>query len=148
MEIESIADRPDLLEALVELERQQWGDEWAEKVRQSTHRDALPTTYVATQGDELLGAAMLVYEDMTTRKDLSPWLGGVLVKPSHRQEGIGTALVEHAMEQARRMGISLLWLYTPASRKMYERLGWRYVSEEDYQGETVTIMRLDFSLPP
>lgn len=147
MKIESIADRLDLLDILVEWHRDQWGPEWAEQVRHSISRDGIPTIYVATDEDELLGSAMLVYEDMTTRKDLSPWLGGVYVEPSRRGQGIGTALVRHAMEQAGRMGISRLWLYTPASQSMYERLGWRYVSREDYLGETVTIMCLDLQDP-
>lgn len=143
MKIESIADRLDLLDTLAGWHRDQWGPEWAEYVCRSTLRDRIPTIYVATEGDELLGSAMLVDEDMTTRKDLSPWLGGVYVKPSRRGQGIGTALTRHAMEQAASMGIPLLWLYTPASRYMYERLGWQYVSEEDYLGENVTIMRLN-----
>jgi GNAT superfamily N-acetyltransferase len=143
MKIESIADHLDLLDTLVKWHRDQWGSEWAEYVNRSTLRDQIPTIYVATEGSELLGSAMLVDEDMTTRKDLSPWLGGVYVKPSRRGQGIGTALVKHAMEQAAKMGIPLLWLYTPASRYMYERLGWQYVSEEDYLGEKVTIMRLN-----
>lgn len=143
MKIESIAERLDLLDTLVGWHRAQWGPEWAEYVSRSTLRDHIPTIYVATEGNELLGSAMLVNEDMTTRKDLSPWLGGVYVKPSRRGQGIGTALTKHAMEQAAKMGIPLLWLYTPASRDMYERLGWQYVSEEDYLGENVTIMRLN-----
>lgn len=141
MKIESIADRLDLLDTLVGWHRDQWGPEWAEYVSRSTLRDQIPTVYVATEGDALLGSAMLVDEDMTTRKDLSPWLGGVYVTPSQRGRGIGTALTRHAMEQAAKMGIPLLWLYTPASRYLYERLGWQYVSEEDYLGENVTIMR-------
>ena len=143
MKIESIADRLDLIDPLVEMHRNQWGPEWAEQVRHSTLRDAIPTVFVATEGNELIGSAMLVDEDMTTRKDLSPWLGGVYVKPAYRGRGIGTALTKHAMEQAAKMGIPLLWLYTPTSRYMYERLGWDYVSEEGYLGENVTIMRLN-----
>lgn len=143
MKIENIADHLDLLDSLVEWHRNQWGPEWADQVRHSTSRERIPTIYVAIEEAELLGSVMLVDEDMTTRKDLSPWLGGVYVKPSRRGQGIGTALVRHAMGQAARMGIPRLWLYTPASRGLYERLGWRYVSEEDYLGENVTIMRLD-----
>lgn len=147
MKIESIAERLDLLDALVEMHRNQWGPEWAEQVRHSTRSDAIPTVYVATEGNELIGSAMLVNEDMTTRKDLFPWLGGVYVKPAFRGRGIGTALTRYAMEQAARMNIPLLWLYTPASRDMYERLGWKYVSEEEYLGENVTIMRLELGNP-
>lgn len=141
MKIESIADRLDLLDALVAWHRQEWGPEWADYVRRSTSRDRIPTTYAATEGGVLLGSAMLVDEDMATRKDLFPWLGGVYVAPSQRGRGVGAALALHAMTRAAEMGIPLLWLYTPASRRLYERLGWQYVSEEGYLGETVTVMQ-------
>lgn len=143
MKIQSIADRPDLRATLIEWHRNQWGSEWAAQVSHATLRDQIPAIYIATEGQELLGSAMLLDEDMITRKDLSPWLGGVYVTPSHRGQGIGTALVKHAMGKAAKMRLSPLWLYTPASRNLYERLGWHFVSEEEYLGENVAIMRLD-----
>ena len=143
MRIENIADHLDLLDTLAQWHGAQWGAEWADQVRQSTCRDHIPTIYIALDGDELLGSAMLVEKDMTTRTDLTPWLGGVYVKPGSRQHGVATALVRHAMGQAAGMGIQRLWLYTPASRKLYEELGWQFVMEEDYLGERVTIMQLD-----
>ena len=147
MKIESIADHLDLLDTLAQWHEKQWGAEWAEQVRQSTCRDRIPTIYIALDNNnELLGSAMLVARDMTTRTDLTPWLGGVYVKPSHRGQGIATALVSHAMNQARHMNIRHLWLYTPASRKLYEHLGWQYAVESDYLEEHVTIMQLDLAV--
>lgn len=145
MKIENIADHLDLMDTLAQWHEKQWGAEWAEQVRQSTCRECVPTIYIALNDNELLGSAMLVARDMTTRTDLTPWLGGVYVKPSCRGQGIATALVSHAMGQARLMNIPQLWLYTPASRKLYERLGWQFVMESDYLGEQVTIMRLDLT---
>jgi GNAT superfamily N-acetyltransferase len=143
MKIESIADHLDLLDTLAKWHKEQWGSEWAEQVRQSTCSDHIPTIYIALDNNELLGSAMLVARDMTTRPDLTPWLGGVYVKPSRRGQGVATALVTYAMNQARHMGIRQLWLYTAASRKLYEHLGWKYVMESDYLAERVTIMRIN-----
>jgi len=146
MKIESIVDHLDLLNTLAQWHEKQWGAEWAEQVRQSTCKDRIPTIYIALDNNELLGSAMLVARDITTRAGLTPWLGGVYVKPSRRGQGIATALVSHAMNQARHMHIRRLWLYTPASRKLYERLGWQRIMESDYLGEPVTIMRLDLDM--
>ena len=49
------------------------------------------------------------------------------VRADMRGRGIGRALLEAAVEQARELGISLLWLTTHAdtdSDRIYERLGW------------------------
>lgn len=143
MKIENIADHPDLMDTLAQWHEKQWGTVWAEQVRLSTCRERIPTIYIALDSDEPLGTAMLIERDMTTRTELTPWLGGVYVKPSRRGEGVATALVKHAMECAARMGIRQLWLYTPASRKLYELLGWQFEREEDYLGERVTIMRVE-----
>jgi GNAT superfamily N-acetyltransferase len=49
------------------------------------------------------------------------------VRGDLRGRGIGRALLEAAVERARELGISLLWLTTHAdtdSDRIYERLGW------------------------
>ena len=143
MKIASIADHVDLMDTVAQWHGDEWGAEWAAQVRESTCRDKIPTIFVALEDNDLLGTAMLVATDMTTRPDLTPWLGGVYVKPSRRREGIAGALVRHAMNEARRMNIRRLWLYTASSRTLYERLGWRFEMLADYEGEQVTIMRRD-----
>lgn len=75
MKIENIADHLDLLGTLAQWHEKRWGAEWAERVRQSTCRDRIPTIYIALDNNELVGSAMLVARDMTTRTDLTPWLG-------------------------------------------------------------------------
>lgn len=141
--IENISDHLDLLDTICEWHRQEWGDEWAEQVRHSINKNALPTIYVAIENDVPIGTAMLVNEDMLTHPEISPWLGGVFVRPEHRGRGIATALSRHAMNEAARLGVNRLWLYTVAARPLYERLGWVYQKEEDYLGEQATIMKCD-----
>src|SRR5690242_15674592 len=59
------------------------------------HLDAgsVPQTFVAVDGDQLLGSASLVAADLPSRGDLSPWLASVYVDPPFRNRGIGAALV-------------------------------------------------------
>ena len=100
--------------------------------------------HVAVDGDEPVGCASLIEHDMLTRPELSPWLAGVFVPREHRRRGIGAALVERVVAEARSLGVPRLYLYTPGSGTLYLRLGWSVVERTFYRelwGETeVTIM--------
>lgn len=85
---------------------------------------------------------MLVANDMETRPQWSPWLAGVVVAPEHRRRGIGAALAEHAVKEARALEFSTLYLYTFSTEKYYARLGWRLVERATYLGKPVPIMSL------
>lgn len=144
MRILNITECPEHLDTVVDWEGHEWGDAWGAQVRDSTAADRVPTIYVALADDHRpLGCAMLVGKDMTTRPDLTPWLGGVYVPPEHRRRGLATALSRHVMQRAQSLGIDQLWLYTLAARPLYERLGWQFAEMADYQGEQVTLMSVD-----
>jgi GNAT superfamily N-acetyltransferase len=151
MRIASIADHPHLIETIASWHWDEWGhadpdgslDAWTENLRRSSNRDRIPTIYVALDGDEPLGAVGLNEHDMSTRLDLSPWVSGVYVKPSARGRGVASALVRHAVREAKRMGIVRLYLYTGSARELYERLGWRVIEDDTYNGFPVTIMAID-----
>jgi GNAT superfamily N-acetyltransferase len=154
MRVESIADHLDLVDTIARWHWDEWGhhdpggtvESWAEGLRQRTNRDRVPTTYVALEGEELLGSATLVDNDMSTRPDLSPWVAGVYVKPERRGQGVGSALMRHVVYEAAEMGIEKLYLYTGGARVFYENLGWRYLESEYYEGRTVSIMEFDTAL--
>lgn len=146
--IENIAQHLDMLETITEWHRKEWGNDWAEQVRQSTNSNKIPTIYVAIEDGVPVGTAMLLDIDMTTHPELAPWLGGVYVAPEYRKRGIAAALSRHAMFEAARMGIKQLWLYTVSARRLYEKLGWEFHAEEDYLGERATIMKIDLNKLP
>jgi GNAT superfamily N-acetyltransferase len=91
-----------------------------------------------------VGCASLVEHDMLTRPELSPWLAGVFVPREHRRRGIGAALVERVVQEARSLGVQRLYLYTPGFGALYLRLGWSVLERTFYRelwGNTeVTIM--------
>jgi N-acetylglutamate synthase-like GNAT family acetyltransferase len=77
---------------------------------------------------------------MDTRMDLSPWLAGVFVAPDHRRCGIGAALVQRIIDEAKALGVQRLYLYTPSAEHFYSRLGWALVEHTSYRGANVTVM--------
>lgn len=143
--IHCIADCLQFHAQIVEWERSEWGNEWAEVVSEATAREQIPTIYVAVADGQPVGCAMLLKYDMMTRLDLTPWLGGIYVPAEHRRRGIASRLVGHAMERAATLGISTWWLYTAHARSLYERFGWQFVEMADYDGGPVALMRFDFS---
>jgi GNAT superfamily N-acetyltransferase len=65
------------------------------------HQEFIPTL------THWLGFAMPVTHDMDTRMDLSPWLAGVFVSPEQRRYGVGAALVQRVIVEARALGVRL-----------------------------------------
>lgn len=148
VEIEYLADR---MEAIPTLAR--WHqDEWAARTPHLSLGDRIarfetwarprgvPTAFVAMSDGVLAGCASLVEHDMKIRTDLSPWLASVLVTPSHRRQGVGSALSERVAHEARVLGIDKLYLFTFDKESFYARLGWAVLDHTDYLGAHVTIM--------
>lgn len=132
------------IDVITDWHRAEWGDEWAEQIQDFSKNGGLPGIYVALlDGKTPIGTSMLVFDDMVTRTDLGPWLGGVYVLPEYRDHGVGTELTRHAMDKARELELPVLWLYTAKARHLYERLGWKFVSEEYYpvESQNVSIMK-------
>ncbi len=150
--IEYLADRREFITTVAHWLHDEWGhlrpnetvDDRVVRVERTCGHRQIPTTLVAVDGDEPVGCASLIEHDMLTRPELSPWLAGVFVPREHRRRGIGAALVERVVAEARSLGVPRLYLYTPGSGTLYLRLGWSVVERTFYRelwGETeVTIM--------
>ena len=92
MRIVNLADCPHTIPTLAQWHHEQWGDlnpqrtleARVEKFQNHLEQDGIPTTFVAMNGDTLLGSASLVECDLHQRSDLSPWLASVFVAPEFR----------------------------------------------------------------
>ena len=104
----------------------------------------VPSTFVWEEAGEAVGSASILACDMDSHPECSPWLASVFVREDRRGEGIGTALVQHAMTMASSNQIRTLFLFTPDQELFYQRLGWQWLSQETYHGDDVTLMRIDF----
>lgn len=150
METSYLADHEHFLPTLAAWQHREWGhlrtgdtlDARTGRLRAACTRGRVPTVFIAHSGGELFGSAMLVTQDMETRPDFSPWLAGVFVAPAHRGRGIASALIERAVEEARRLGVPRLHLFTATAEPLYARLGWTVCERTRYRGEEVTVMAL------
>lgn len=148
MRIEYLADHLALLPPLAELHQEQWGylrpDETLERrirrLEAVTGRGGVPSALVALEGEDLVGSAMLIANDMTTRPELTPWLAGVCVVDTARGRGYGSALVARVEREAAAAGVGRLYLYTPSAADFYALLGWETDEETEYLGQSVVIM--------
>ena len=103
-------------------------------------RASIPTTVIALVNDEMVGSACLVESDMPSRRDLSPWVGSVYVRPEYRRHGIGTQLMQYIENIARKLGIERLYLFTPNMSPFYETIGWVVLEYAQHRGRPTTIM--------
>jgi N-acetylglutamate synthase-like GNAT family acetyltransferase len=148
MKIDSLGNHLHLLPELAKLHFDEWRhfspDQTLEdrvvKLRTIAQSGDVPFIVVAIDNNQLIGSSALVNEDMSTRKDLSPWLASVFVKPGFRKNGVGTSLVRYIEGEAQKRGIQKLFLYTEHARNLYAALGWHDLEECEYQGVGVAIM--------
>jgi GNAT superfamily N-acetyltransferase len=150
MQIELLADHLDLVPVVARWHYNEWRlddspdsfKHWIDRIAARTNRDRIPITYIAFLDDTPAGTAMIIKNDMDIHPELMPWLGGVYVIPELRRQGVASALVSHAHNEARRLGIKTLYLYTNGAEPVYEQLGWKTMSREEYNGRTVTVMEI------
>ncbi len=114
--------------------------EFAESMQARCRMGSLPTAMVAFQGHEVLGTAALKPADLDIRPHLTPWLGGVFVLERHRAQGIGSRLVTAMVLESQRLGLSELYLWTPASESLYARHGWAVLERAFYHDQQICIM--------
>ncbi|WP_313055500.1 GNAT family N-acetyltransferase [Pseudomonas lopnurensis] len=148
MEIVPVADKREFIAELAELHHAEWKhlnpsltlDGRAEAIANAAGREGIPSIFIAISGNQLVGSAALVKNDMDSKPDLSPWLAAVYVKEGFRHQGIATELIIRCEYEAVRSNTSTWYLYTEFASKLYEKLGWRHMERCEYKGVTVDVM--------
>jgi len=157
--IDYLAHCSELIDELAQLSWKEWQDIYEQRkqtlehsvknYRERLNTDRLPLTLVAVRAGlavnrrELVGMVSLKFHDMDTRPDLDPWLGGLLVLPEWRNRGVGTMLMQRATEEARRLNVPRLFLWTHAAEGLYHKLGWHVVERTNYVGKEAVVMQID-----
>jgi len=146
--IEYLVDHADDIPTLAQWHHDQWHTitphlTVADRIagfQSRTRRREVPTGFVAVLDEVVVGMACLVAHDMETRPELTPWLATVLVAPDYRGRGIGSALSERVVAEARALAFSKVYLVTFDKTSFYARLGWSNLERTDYLGLPATIM--------
>jgi N-acetylglutamate synthase-like GNAT family acetyltransferase len=111
-----------------------------EKLRTHLNRSAIPLSVVAISAGQPVGTASLMWTDMSSRSELSPWLASVFVAAEFRKRGIGSELVKAIEAISQTLQVQKLYLFTPDQAHFYTRLGWSVLEEMEYRGEHVVVM--------
>ena len=108
-------------------------------------RNRLPLTIVCVRDAEPIATATLKIREMETHPQYEHWLGGVYVHPDHRGQQIGSQIVEFTAQEAARVQVSDLYLYTHSHKDFYARLGWQVIKQPQYKGRRAYIMKRKLS---
>ncbi len=135
-----LVDHGEVVSDLVDLFETEWADWYNPRgasaradITERMERHQLPLGIVAFVDGALAGTCALTLSSggLTER---SPWLGGLLVEPKLRRQGVGLALLERAKAEARRLGFARLHALTAEARDLFARDGWRLVENVEVGG--------------
>jgi len=118
VEILPLADKKEFIAELAELHHAEWKhlnpsltlEGRAEAIVEAAGREGIPSIFVAVSGNQLVGSAALVQNDMDTKPDLTPWLAAVYVKEAFRHQGVGTDLIARCETEAARSNANAWYL--------------------------------------
>lgn len=150
MEIELLADHQHFIPEVAKVLFHEFGylipqrtlKDFEERTLNHCNKKSLPITFIALENGKLIGTFSLRAYDMETHKHFSPWIGSVVVHPSRRREGIGSALVQKAKAICKEQGHKTLFLFTPNKQAWYRKLGWEVVEETTFYYHSATIMNI------
>jgi GNAT superfamily N-acetyltransferase len=153
MEIHFLDEHPDFIPQVAAWCHEEWKDFYGEQTLEDveayfaahTVRNRIPVSYVALENGRLCGTVTLDVEDVDLHRyrDFSPWLVCLYVNRSQRGRGLGRRLIQHAVEEALRLKVSSLYLWTENLEPLYQQLGWQILERTQLHGHDITVMRRD-----
>jgi GNAT superfamily N-acetyltransferase len=78
---------------------------------------------VAELDNQIAGFAAVLFDDLVAELD------GLFVEPALWRRGIGAALIDVAVHEARRQGLSMTVIANPSAREFYEKCGFTVEGE-------------------
>jgi predicted N-acetyltransferase YhbS len=149
VQIDYLADHLEIAPLLATWHHQEWKEllpHWTleqalAELQSHTGRRQLPTTFLAVEQDRVIGSASLLLADLDGWEQLSPWVASVYVVPESRGKGIGRLLVARAVEEARRLDVREVYLFTAGQEAYYARLGWSAFRRAQHEHREVVIMQ-------
>ncbi len=128
---------------------EEWGpdnvEQWLPLIGGMLQHGVLPTTFVAVDGDRLLGTASLVAAGPSDLPHYGPWLASLYVHPAARRRGVAAALLRRVELEARILGFSRLYFQATGAVEPYRALGWRWVGCTIAGREPANVLMLELT---
>ena len=133
VKVSLLADCPSCMQAVADMRWQEWGQPpepedpawWLQTTVREAGREQLPVTFVAVDvAGQALGAVGLDAYDLDERREVSPWVTGMIVRRDRRGKGVGRTLMRHLERWAAEHGIAVAWVGTDLAAGFYRRCGW------------------------
>ena len=109
-----------------------WSGDYVPELFDEWVRDREGRCWVAVEGRAVVGIAKL------SLSNGEAWLHGLRVDPAHRRRGIATALLDHRLARARRLGARVARLDTSednvAVQRLMRRYGFRRIARVGHYG--------------
>lgn len=134
MKIIAVHEHPHLFDSAVQYSWEKWGTEENFTfyqdcmIHSGKTEDGIPRFYAAIENEEIMGTYALIRNDLNSRQDLHPWLACLYVDPNSRGKKLGARLLDHAIEEAAKLGFKKLHLQTDL-QGYYEKYGWTHSGE-------------------
>ena len=95
----------------------------------SNNKDHIPLTWVGLENEKISGMVSLVSNDHPDHPELSPWLASMFIHPEFRKKGYASQLIQRLHNEAKKLGYTKLYLFTPDADKLYEKNGWKVIGQ-------------------
>ena len=93
-------------------------------LRTHTQKDKIPFTVVALADGTPVGSCSVIENDCVFRKQYTPWVAAVFVKPEMRHRGIASAVLQEAAAIAVRARVKGLYIDCLAIKRTRLRKEW------------------------
>ena len=148
IQILSLKQQPDCIHALAQWHQCEWRGTGrsvpitrrVQRLRSHLQDEGLPNTWVAMEGEELVGSVSVVDYVFREERDASAWVANLFVVPNRRGAGLGAALLAFAEAAAHKQALQRLFLFTPDRREFYRQRGWQFLHQARVQSQWVDVM--------
>ena len=133
-----LTDRPALKEQAALWFHNRWGipvKAYLDSMDAALSSDRIQQWYLCLDGNRIIAGLGEIKNDFHDRKDLTPNICAVFTDREYRCRGIAGKLLDYAVEDNRKRGISPLYLVTDHTG-FYEKYGWEFLCMVQSDGES------------
>lgn len=133
----TLMEKPEIKDTVAEWFHGKWGvpkEAYLECMNCCLNGESEYGWYLCLDGEKIIGGLGVIENDFHDRKDLAPNVCAVYTEEAYRGRGVAGHLLNMAVEDMRRKGITPLYLVTDHTG-FYERYGWEFLCMVQGDGE-------------